>query len=107
MVIVCFFIRMVIASSFSRRLKDYSYLYGESFQFGALTKFLAHAFAGNVQSVILDGEMVAYDYERNVILPFGTLKSLAIQESVRQFTTIDQYEQQTAYPFFLVFDILF
>lgn len=92
---------------FSRRLKDYSYLYGESFQFGALTKFLAHAFAGNIQSVILDGEMVAYDYERNVILPFGTLKSLAIQESVRQFTTIDQYEQQTAYPFFLVFDILF
>lgn len=92
---------------FSRKLKDYSFLYGESFQLGSLTKYLRHAFAGNVKSVILDGEMVAYDYERNAILPFGTLKSLAIQESVRQFTTIDQYQQQTSYPYYLVFDILY
>lgn len=92
---------------FSRKLKDYSFLYGESFQLGSLTKYLRHAFAGNVKSVILDGEMVAYDYERKAILPFGTLKSLAIQESVRQFTTIDQYQQQTSYPYYLVFDILY
>ncbi|RCK55455.1 DNA ligase 4 [Candida viswanathii] len=92
---------------FSRRLKDYSFLYGESLQLGSLTKNLRNAFAGNVQSVILDGEMVAYDYKRKAILPFGTLKSLAIQESVRQFTTIDQYDQQTSYPYYLIFDILY
>ncbi|EMG50892.1 LIG4 DNA ligase 4 [Candida maltosa Xu316] len=92
---------------FSRRLKDYSFLYGETFGFGSLTKFLKNAFANNVKSVILDGEMVAYDYKREAILPFGTLKSSAIQESVRQFTTIDQYEQQTSYPYFLIFDILY
>ncbi|CAK9440496.1 uncharacterized protein LODBEIA_P45850 [Lodderomyces beijingensis] len=92
---------------FSRRLKDYSFLYGESFQFGSLTKYLSNAFAANVNSVILDGEMVAYDYKRQAILPFGTLKSSAMQESVRQFTTIDQYEQQTSYPYYIVFDILY
>ncbi|RLV95937.1 DNA ligase 4 [Spathaspora sp. JA1] len=92
---------------YSRRLKDYSFLYGENFEFGSLTKYLTDAFPKNVDSVILDGEMVAYDYVRKVILPFGTLKSSAIQESVRQYTTIDQYEQQSSYPYFLVFDILY
>ena len=92
---------------YSRRLKDYSFLYGETFQFGSLTKYLRDAFVQNVNSVILDGEMIAYDYERQVILPFGTLKSLAIQESVRQFTTIDQYDQQTSYPYYVIFDIVY
>lgn len=92
---------------FSRRLKDYSFLYGESLQFGSLTKYLRDAFANNIDSIILDGEMVAFDYKRQAILPFGTLKSLAIQESVRQFTTIDHYEQQTSYPYYLIFDILY
>lgn len=91
---------------YSRRLKDYSFLYGENLEFGSLTKYLQNAFPANVHSVVLDGEMVAYDYKRNAILPFGTLKSLAIQESVRQYTTIDQYENQSAYPYFLIFDIL-
>ncbi|KAI5949950.1 LIG4 [Candida theae] len=92
---------------FSRRLKDYSFLYGESFQFGSLTKYLRDAFANNIDSIILDGEMVAYDYKRQAILPFGTLKSSAIQESVRQFTTIDHYDQQTSHPYYIIFDILY
>ena len=92
---------------FSRRLKDYTFLYGESFQFGSLTNYLRDAFAKNIDSIILDGEMVAYDYKRQAILPFGTLKSLAIQESVRQFTTINHYEQQTSHPYYLIFDILY
>jgi DNA ligase-4 len=91
---------------YSRRLKDYTFLYGENFELGSLTKHLANAFTKSVDSVVLDGEMVAWDYKRKVVLPFGTLKSSAIQESVRQFTTIDQYEQQSSYPFFLIFDIL-
>ncbi|KAI3402357.2 LIG4 [Candida oxycetoniae] len=92
---------------YSRRLKDYSFLYGESFQFGSLTKYLNNAFQKKVDSVILDGEMVAYDYKRQIILPFGTLKSSAIQESVSQFTTIDQYNQQTSYPYYIIFDVLY
>ncbi|KAK6464472.1 DNA ligase IV [Scheffersomyces coipomensis] len=91
---------------YSRRLKDYSFLYGENFEFGSLTKYLNQAFPSKIDSIILDGEMVAWDFKRNAILPFGTLKSSAIQESVRQYTTIDQYEQQSSYPFFLIFDVL-
>ncbi|KAK6458634.1 DNA ligase IV [Scheffersomyces xylosifermentans] len=91
---------------YSRRLKDYSFLYGENYEIGSLTKYLIDAFPKKVDSIILDGEMVAWDFKRNVVLPFGTLKSSAIQESVRQYTTIDQYEQQSSYPFFLVFDVL-
>ncbi|KAI5964612.1 LIG4 [Candida pseudojiufengensis] len=92
---------------FTRRLKDYTYLYGEKLHVGSLTKYLANAFAKNVESVILDGEMVAWDYEREAILPFGTLKSSAIQEDVRQFNTVDSYEQLKSYPYYLVFDILY
>lgn len=91
---------------YSRRLKNYSFLYGENYEIGSLTKYLANAFPDKVDSIVLDGEMVAWDFKRKVILPFGTLKSSAIQESVRQYTTIDQYEQQSTYPFFLVFDVL-
>ena len=91
---------------YSRRLKDYTFLYGENTQFGSLTQHLRTAFHSKVRLVILDGEMVAWDYERQAILPFGTLKSLAIQELVRQFTTKDLYDEQQLYPFLLVFDIL-
>lgn len=91
---------------FLRRRKDYSKLYGETVHIGSLTKYLTEAFAPNVSSIILDGEMVAWDFERGVILPFGTLKSSAIQESVRQFNTTDAYEAQGSWPLFVVFDIL-
>ncbi|CAN3356880.1 DNA ligase 4 [Diutina catenulata] len=90
---------------YSRRLKDYSFLYGERTEMGSLTKYLTDAFVTD-KEIILDGEMVAWDFDRKVILPFGTLKSSAVQESVRQFTTIDHYEEQHSYPYYLVFDIL-
>lgn len=89
-----------------RRLKDYTLLYGENYEIGSLTKNLLGFVKPNVDSIVLDGEMVAWDYKREVILPFGTLKSAAIQEAVKQFTTTDQYDQQSSYPFFLAFDIL-
>ncbi|CAI5756376.1 unnamed protein product [Candida verbasci] len=92
---------------FSRRLKDYSFLYGRNYNSGSLTKYLKGAFPNQVTSIILDGEMVAYDYERKAILPFGTLKSSAIQESVRQFNTTDSYELFTSYPLFIIFDVLY
>lgn len=91
---------------FSRRKKDYSLLYGTNYQIGSLTKYLTNAFDSRVKSVILDGEMLAWDYKRNVILPFGTLKSTAIQEAVRQFTTTDMFDNQSSWPLFIIFDIL-
>lgn len=91
---------------FSRRTKDYTLLYGASFQIGSLTKYLTDAFHPRVKSIVLDGEMVAWDFKRKVILPFGTLKTSAVQEAVRQFTTTDVFEEQSAWPLFIVFDVL-
>ncbi|CUM63549.1 uncharacterized protein PRCAT00001127001 [Priceomyces carsonii] len=91
---------------FSRRLKDYTLLYGENFHIGSLTKYLSNAFEPGVRSIILDGEMVTWDFKRNVILPFGTLRAAAIQEAVKSFNTSDQYFEQSSYPFFIVFDII-
>lgn len=90
---------------FSRRRRDYSLLYGETIQFGTLTKYLEHAF-GDYTSIILDGEMLAWDIELQKILPFGILKSANIQESVRQFTATDPFRSQGSQPLFIVFDIL-
>lgn len=91
---------------YSRRTKDYTLLYGSNLQIGSLTKYLLDAFNPKVNKIILDGEMVAWDYKRNVILPFGTLKASAVQEAVRQFTTTDVFEEQSAWPLFIIFDIL-
>lgn len=91
---------------FSRRLKDYTLLYGENYHVGSLTSHLQGAFKEGVNTIILDGEMVAWDFKRNVILPFGTLKSSAIQEATRQFDTTDFYKEQSSYPLFIIFDIL-
>lgn len=91
---------------YSRRTKDYTLLYGANLQIGSLTKHLRNAFNPKVKSIILDGEMVAWDYKRNLILPFGTLKASAVQEAVRQFTTTDVFEQQSSWPLFIIFDIL-
>ncbi|MCH0629968.1 ATP-dependent DNA ligase [Kocuria palustris] len=91
---------------YSRRLKDYTFLYGETYQIGSLTRHLQDVFRDQDKEIILDGEMVAWDFKRQIILPFGTLKSLAIQELVRQFMTIDRYEEQNLWPYYLVFDIL-
>lgn len=91
---------------YSRRTKDYTLLYGSNFQIGSLTKYLHKAFDPKVTSIILDGEMVAWDYKRKTILPFGTLKASAVQEAVRQFTTTDIFELQSSWPLFIIFDIL-
>lgn len=91
---------------YSRRTKNYTLLYGASFQIGSLTKYLTDAFHPRVKSIVLDGEMVAWDFKRKMILPFGTLKASAVQEAVRQFTTTDVFEEQSAWPLFIVFDVL-
>lgn len=91
---------------YTRRCKDYSMLYGSDLSYGS-SKHLRNAFDDRVNSIILDGEMVAWDYRRNVILPFGTLKASAVQEAVRQFTTEDVFAEQSAWPFYIIYDILY
>ncbi|PYH44556.1 putative C6 transcription factor (NirA) [Aspergillus saccharolyticus JOP 1030-1] len=86
----------------SRKAKDYTYLYGNGLfdENGALTRHLADAFADGVESVILDGEMIAWSPEQDAPEPFGTLKSAAIAEQRNPFANGSR-------PLFRVFDILY
>lgn len=90
----------------TRRRRDYTLVYGENVHIGSLTKHLSNAFHENVKSIVLDGEMVAWDKERNLVLPFGTLRSAAIQEALKQFDVVDVYEGNNSWPLFIIFDIL-
>lgn len=58
----------------SRKAKEYTYLYEKS-----LTPFImTPCFASHVESIIIDGEMIAYDPVKEAYQPFGTLKSAAL-----------------------------
>lgn len=86
---------------YSRKAKDYTYLYGESFyDESALTRFIKNAFDPGVRNIILDGEMVTWDAESDKIMKFGTLKTAALSE--RHNPTDDGHR-----PVFRAFDILF
>ena len=86
----------------SRKAKDYTYLYGNGIydENGALTRHLKDAFADGVQSLILDGEMVTWDPEQDAPIPFGTLKTAALAEQRNPFTNGPR-------PLLRVFDILY
>lgn len=88
----------------SRKAKNYTFLYGEGFQdtTGSLTKHMANAFQPGVQSIILDGEMITWDMEQDKIFPFGHLKTAAISE---QKTQVDFNGGNR--PLFRVFDCLY
>ncbi|WEW60983.1 DNA ligase (ATP) [Emydomyces testavorans] len=87
----------------SRKAKDYTYLYGNGFydENGALTRHLKDAFADGVENIILDGEMITWDPEQDAPVPFGTLKTAALSEQRNPFSTTGQR------PLFRVFDILY
>jgi DNA ligase-4 len=89
----------------SRKAKDYAYLYGthtEGEGAGALTRFIADAFHPNVQNIILDGEMITWDMDIDHIVGFGTLKTAAISEK-ENVTGKDTGQR----PLFRVFDCLY
>lgn len=88
----------------SRKAKDYTYLYGNGLHDdnSSLTRHLAKAFAPGVRSLILDGEMVTWDMEVDKMVPFGTLKTAAIAEQQNR-TGSDATGHR---PLFRVFDIL-
>lgn len=83
---------------FSRKGKDYTYLYGKHVGTGSLTPFIDKAFDPRVDDIILDGEMLVWDpvSERN--LPFGTLKTAALDKSKKE---------HNPRPCFKVFDLLY
>ncbi|KIK82388.1 hypothetical protein PAXRUDRAFT_35579 [Paxillus rubicundulus Ve08.2h10] len=82
----------------SRKGKDYTYLYGRHVGTGSLTPHIDAAFDGRVDDIILDGEMLVWDpvSERN--LPFGTLKTAALDKSKAE---------HNPRPCFKVFDLLY
>lgn len=86
----------------SRKAKDYAYLYGNGFhdENGALTRYLKAGFAGGVDNIILDGEMITWDPEQDAPAPFGTLKSAALSEQRNPFAN-------GLRPLFRIFDILY
>ncbi|PVI05212.1 ATP-dependent DNA ligase [Periconia macrospinosa] len=89
----------------SRKAKDYTYLYGKHFsgeQAGALTRFIKNAFGKNVRNIILDGEMITWDMDIDRIVGFGTLKTAALSEKENQADT-----ETGQRPLFRVFDCLY
>jgi ATP-dependent DNA ligase I len=85
----------------SRKAKEYTYLYGEGVddKTGALSQFLEDAFAKGVESIILDGEMITWNTEEKATVPFGTLKTAALA------TERNPYGRGHR-PVFRIFDIL-
>ena len=86
----------------SRKAKDYTYLYGNGFydENSALTQHIKDAFNEGVQNIILDGEMITWDPEQDAMVPFGTLKTAALSESRNPFSNAQR-------PLFRVFDCLY
>jgi DNA ligase 4 len=87
----------------SRKAKDYTYLYGKGFndRESALTQHLKGAFAPGVRNIILDGEMITWDMELDKIVAFGTLKTAALAGKK------NPYDETGSRAVFRVFDILF
>ncbi|KAL3417729.1 DNA ligase I [Phlyctema vagabunda] len=87
----------------SRKAKEYTYLYGNGFgdDNSALTRHIKDAFNPSVRNIILDGEMITWDPEADMMVPFGTLKTAALSEQRNPFQTT------SARPLFRVFDCLY
>ncbi|CAG9942036.1 unnamed protein product [Clonostachys rosea f. rosea IK726] len=89
----------------SRKAKDYTYLYGNGLQDenSALTRHLKESFASNVRNLILDGEMITWDMDTDKIVPFGTLKTAALSEQQNKSNSDSTGHR----PVFRVFDIMY
>ncbi|KFY26631.1 hypothetical protein V491_01234 [Pseudogymnoascus sp. VKM F-3775] len=87
----------------SRKAKDYTYLYGSGFEDenGAITRHLKGAFDLGVRNLILDGEMITWDPEADIMVPFGTLKTAALSEQRNPFAG------NGPRPLFRIFDIIY
>lgn len=87
----------------SRRGIDFSYLYGKSSLHGPISSFLKlHA---NVKDCILDGEMITYDTQKNIVLPFGLVKTSAMNHIRSEIVGIAPTESYR--PLLIVFDLVY
>lgn len=84
----------------SRRGVDYTQLYGENLQSGTVANYLN--FDSNVRDCVLDGEMITFDTDRNVVLPFGMVKS-----SARQALSTEGICSQGHRPMLMVLDLVY
>lgn len=86
----------------SRKAKEYTYLYGSSFKDkqSALTQHLDGVFDDGVQSIILDGEMITWDPEVDKMVPFGSLKTAALDLQKNPYSNGPR-------PLYRVFDVLY
>ena len=86
----------------SRKAKDYTYLYGSEFTDGnsALTRHIKDAFHEGVENIILDGEMITWDPKEDAMVPFGTLKTAALAEQKNPHSDGPR-------PLYRVFDLLY
>ncbi|KAF8582783.1 DNA ligase 4 [Ramaria rubella] len=82
----------------SRKGKDYTYLYGKTVREGSLTPYIDKAIDPRVVSIILDGEMLVWDPVTERHLPFGSLKTAALDKSKKELRPR---------PCFKIFDCLF
>jgi DNA ligase-4 len=89
----------------SRKAKEYTYLYGNGLldSDSSLTRHLKTAFASGVRNLILDGEMITWDMGVDKIVPFGTLKTAALAEQQNKSGSDSSGHR----PLFRVFDILY
>ncbi|KAK3066403.1 DNA ligase (ATP) [Teratosphaeriaceae sp. CCFEE 6253] len=85
----------------SRKAKDYTYLYGKGFedQSAALTQHIKGALNDGVRNIILDGEMITWNPTEDTIVGFGSLKTAALSEQRDPFAGGNR-------PLFRVFDCL-
>ncbi|CCK70949.1 DNA ligase (ATP) DNL4 KNAG_0F02870 [Huiozyma naganishii CBS 8797] len=84
----------------SRRGTDYTYLYGGDTSTGTIACYLK--LNENVKECILDGEMVTYDQEKQMILPFGLVKS-----SAKNFLSKESISNGSYHPLFMAFDLVY
>lgn len=87
----------------SRKGKDYTYLYGSSLDDdnSALTRHLGGAFDSRLTNCILDGEMIGFDPKKGQMVTFGTLKTAAIHAQQKP------YDEESPRPLFRVFDLVY
>lgn len=86
----------------SRKAKDYTYLYGNGFEDdnAALTRHIRDALKDGVRNIILDGEMITWDMKEDCVVGFGTLKTAALEQQQNPFAGGHR-------PLFKVFDCLY
>lgn len=85
---------------YSRRATDYTYLYGNNLKTGTLANFIN--LNKNVKDCVLDCEVVTFDSNNKIVLPFGMVKS-----SAKNMLSQDGIDTQGFHPLLMVFDVLY